>query len=131
MKLNWQTKRILKLWAPAATGIATMMLLASWSPAMSFVLFTHHLFWIVAGILLINPVATTLWPSPEVRIERGLASQRLKKDRQQAETRKAVVRVPPASTSETGTERRARLQNEKQAVEQQIERMTKAQGRVK
>ncbi len=131
MKLNWQTKRILKLWAPAATGIATMLLLASWSPAMSFVLFTHHLFWIVAGILLINPVATTLRPSSEVRLERGLAAQRLKKDRQQAETRKPAARVPPASTSETVTERLARLRDEKQAVEQRIERMTKAKGRVK
>lgn len=131
MKLNWLTKRILKLWAPAVTGIAAMMLLARWSPGMSFVLFTHHLFWIVAGILLINPVATTLWPSSGVRLERGLATQRLKKDRQQAETRKPAARVPPPSTSETVTERLARLRDEKQAVEQRIERMTKAKGRVK
>lgn len=60
--------RWLRLWGPALIGIPGMLALGLWGgQAARFLLFTHHLFYLLAGILLLNPVAETFWPTKPKR----------------------------------------------------------------
>ena len=46
----------LRVWLPPLVGIPAMLLLSFWFEVARFFLFTHHLFWMIDGFLLINPV---------------------------------------------------------------------------
>ncbi|MCE7981803.1 MAG: hypothetical protein DYG89_11460 [Caldilinea sp. CFX5] len=52
----------LRLWLPPLIGIPAMLALAWWSEVAWFLLFAHHLFWMMGSILLINPVLKTFPP---------------------------------------------------------------------
>lgn len=85
---------MLKVWALPLVGIVTMLLLGSWSEIASYLLFAHHLFWIIGITLLISPIAWTLRSSP---------------------TQKGGTRA------ETPAERLTRLQQQKKAIDQKME----------
>lgn len=56
--------RWLRLWGPALVGVPGLLALGIWGGAAArFLLFTHHLFYLFAAMLLINPVAETFWPA--------------------------------------------------------------------
>lgn len=58
----------LTLWGPALVGISLMLAIGAWGGGVArYLLFTHHLFWFVGLILLINPVIETLSPSRSSR----------------------------------------------------------------
>lgn len=57
-----------RLWAPALIGIGGMLALGMWAGGIArFLLFTHHLFYLIAIMFLINPVFETFWPSKPKR----------------------------------------------------------------
>lgn len=121
MKFDRQTKRVIRRWAPAVIGIAVMLLAAAWgSPTIRFFLFTHHWFWFISAMLLINPVSHTFWPSKEDKLARQMAGQA----RRHAAARKATAHRPSAAPTETAAQRLARLHKEKATVDEQIGRMT-------
>lgn len=90
--------------------------------AARYLLFTHHLFWIGAAMLLITPVLETLWPSSQQkkRQKRGPTSGANTRRRAKKSTRQDK----PAPASETPGARLARLQKEKQAVDRHIAKLT-------
>ena len=54
----------LRLWAPALIVIPALLALAHWAGGIArYLLFTHHLFWFLSALVLINPVIETLSPS--------------------------------------------------------------------
>ena len=55
-----------------------------------FFLFVHHLFWIVAVMLLLNPLSETFWPSPDVNKRKQILPQPSAKARARAEARKLM-----------------------------------------
>ena len=125
MNLNFKDwRRTLKIWAPPLIGIPAMLLLGYWFEVARFFLFMHHLFWIIGGILLINPVAETFSPSASQEKKGRLAPQPSARARQRRAARKAIAKQKPASTSETPAERLARLQKQKEAIDQKIEKLT-------
>lgn len=87
-------------------------------------LFSHHLFWIVGIILLINPVTETFWPSPKSRKRRKQPPKPSKKAREREEARKRKSGKKPAPVSSTPAGRLALLLRQKQAVDRQIEKLT-------
>ena len=117
-------RKALKLWAPPLIGIPAMLLLGYWFEIARFFLFAHHLFWIVGGFLLINPVIETFWPSAKEEKRQPLSPQPSAKARRRAKERKRAAKQKPTPVSETPTERLARLQKQKEAVDQQIQHLT-------
>ena len=59
MNLGKDLPEILRLWAPPLLGVLVMIVLARWFEVAWYFLFTHHLFWIIGVILLIDPVFKT------------------------------------------------------------------------
>jgi len=126
-KINFDfiPKRI-RLWAPPLIGIPAMLALGLSVKELGFLLFGHHLFWMIGILLLINPVSETYWPSPtrEKSKHHPGPPSRSSKVRRRAESRKRMTKAKPASTLETPAERLARLQKEKEAVDKELERLT-------
>lgn len=133
MKLKPHTLRALKTWAPPLFGILAMLLLGAWLEVARFFLFTHHLFWIVGIILFINPVAETFWPIEMHKGKTRPAPPRLSsKAQRRAQARKHMAQQKSAPASDTPAERLAHLRKQKEAVDQDIEKLTsKGKGRVK
>ena len=131
MLKDWRRK--LKVWMPALIGIPAMLLLGYWFEAARFFLFAHHMFWIVGIILLINPVSETLWPSATPDKAAGrLSPQPSAKAQERRKAHKLTEKQKPASASETPAERLARLQKQKEAMDQNIEKIaTQIEKRVK
>ena len=125
MNLNFKDlPKKLRVWAPPLIGIPAMLLLGSWFEVARYFLFAHHLFWIVGIMLLINPVAESFWPSSRGEKRGRPPPQPSASARRRAETRKRLAKRKPAPLSETSAERLARLQEEKVAVDQKIEKLT-------
>lgn len=124
MNHDWRTG--LKLWAPPLIGIPTMLALGLSIKELGYLLFGHHLFWMVGIFLLINPVSETFWPMPN----RGKSkpnpggSSRSSKIRRRAGKRTHTPTRKPALKPETPTERLARLHKEKEAVDEELEQLT-------
>jgi len=56
---------------PALIGIPGMLALAGWGAGVArFLLFTHHLFYLFALMLLLNPILETFWPAKPGRKRR-------------------------------------------------------------
>lgn len=127
-------RRLLRVWALPLIGVPAMLLLGYWFEAARFLLFTHHLFWMIGIISLIQPVSETFWPSPASTKSKSKPAppQPSAKARARREARKLVAKQRPAPTTETPAERLARLQKQKEALDQNIEKLTtKDRGRVK
>lgn len=122
MLTDWRT--VVNVWMPVLIGIPAMLLLGYWFEVARFFVFVHHLFWIVSVILLINPVIETLWPSagPGKKRDR-LPPQPSARARQRREAHKLKASDKGASVSEAPTERLARLQQAKKALDQNIEKL--------
>ena len=122
---DFMTQR-LKRWAPAAIGISAMLLLSSWFPVARFFLFGHHLFWIIATMLVIISLSRVPYSTTHPR--KVKPAQTSAKVRQQVEARQRTAKPKPAPISETPAERLARLRKQKEVVDQKIEKLT-AQGK--
>lgn len=106
-----------KLWLPPLVGIPLMLALGALGGRTArFLLFTHHGFWFVAAILLIHPVFELLWPSAAHGDRRPVRST--------AGELKHPLQVEPLPGSEAAAERLARLQQEKEVVDREIEKLT-------
>ena len=116
----------LKRWAPAVIGISVMLLLSAWLPVARFFLFGHHLFWIIGAILVV--VSLSQVPSTTAHKRKVKPAQTSAKVRQPVEARQRTAKPKPAPASETPAERLARLQQQKEVVDQKIEKLT-AQGK--
>lgn len=117
-------RRMFKLWAPPLLGILAMVLLAFWFEVARFFLFVHHLFYIIAAFLLINPVSETFWPGPEAKNRtksKRILPQPSAKARARIETRKLMEKQKLPSAP---VERLARLLKEKEVVDQKIEKLS-------
>lgn len=115
-------RRLLKNWAPPLLGLPAMLLLGYGFEVARFFLFAHHLFWIISIILLINPVAETVWPSPTQARRETPAPRPSTKAQARREAQKLRAKEKPQS--ETPTERLARLQKHKEALDQKIKKLT-------
>ena len=73
----WDWRRLLKLWGRPLAGIAGMLLLGRLFEVAYFFLFVHHLFWIFAVMLLLNPLSETFWPSAELKKKKSILPQSL------------------------------------------------------
>ena len=105
----WDWRKILKVWGPPLAGIAGMVLLGRLFAVAHFFLFVHHLFWIAAVMLLLNPLSETFWPSPELKKKKPILPQPSAKSRARAEARKLIEKQKHTSTSAAPAERLARL----------------------
>jgi hypothetical protein len=120
----WDWRKILKIWGPPLASIAGMVLLARLFEVVHFFLFVHHLFWIVAVMLLLNPLSETFWPSPELKKKKTIFPQPSPKARARAEARKHMQKQKHLSASVTPAERLARLLKEKEGVDRKIKKLT-------
>lgn len=114
-------KRLLKLWSLPLLGISALLAWAYWGGASArYLLFTHHLFWMAAAMLLINPITETIWPSQKKQREQPERSPIRTSRRLEGKQKRRA----PASTAEqeAASTRLARLLQEKQAVEKELER---------
>ncbi len=124
MNLNLQDwRRTLKLWAPPLIGIPVMLVLASLFEIAQFLLFMHHIFWIVSFFLLMNPVSELFWPSLPREIHGRPSPRRSAKARARAEEYKLMAKRKPWPASETPEERLARLQQDKDTLDRNIEKL--------
>ena len=121
---HWDWPRLLKIWGPPLAGIAGMVLLARLFEVAYFFLFVHHLFWIVAVMLLLNPLSETFWPSPELKKKKRILPQPSAKVRARAESGKLMEKQKHLSASASPAERLARLLNEKEVVDQKINKLS-------
>ena len=117
-------RQLLKLWAPPLIGIPAMLLLASLFELAQFLLFMHHIFWIVSAFLLINPVSELFWPSVPREIHGRPSPQQSAKARVRAEAHKSMTKPKPWPASETPAERLDRLQRDKDTLDRRIEKLT-------
>ncbi|MCI0549947.1 MAG: hypothetical protein L0287_03245 [Anaerolineae bacterium] len=120
----WDWRRILKIWGPPLAGIAGMVLLARLFPVAHYFLFVHHLFYIAAVMLLLNPLSETFWPSPELKKKKPILPQPSPKARARAEARKLMKKQRLPSSPAAPVDRLARLLKDKEAVDQKIEKLT-------
>ena len=129
MNLNFKDLRgIIRRWAPALIGIPAMLLLAAGFDVARFLLFGHHLFWIVGAILVIISLSQT----PSGATQKRKWSRSSIKPQQQAEVHKRPAKPKPAPAPKTSTERLARLRKQKEAVDKKIEKLAaKDKERVK
>lgn len=116
-------RRLLKIWAPPLIGLPVLLLLGYMFEVARFFLFTHHLFWIIGIILLINPVAEMVWPSPIQAKHGTLAPRPSTKAQARRESRKLLEKKQKPA-SETPTERLARLRRQKEVLDQKINKLT-------
>lgn len=116
----------LKSWMPPLIGIPAMLALGLSVKELGYLLFGHHLFWMVGIFLLINPVSETFWPSPTKKKSKlkPVPSSHSSKVRPRANPYKRMIKHKPARSSETPAQRLARLQKEKEAVDDELERLT-------
>jgi hypothetical protein len=98
--------RLLRAWIPPLIVIPAMLLVGFWSDVAYYFLFTHHLFWMIGGILLIIPAIETLWPLQPTAKAQPRTKQK------------------PASATETPAERLVRLQQQKKVVDRKIEKLS-------
>ena len=119
---HWDWRRLLKIWGLPLAGIASMVLLARLFEVVHFFLFAHHLFWIFAVILLLNPLSDTFWPSPALK--KRILPQPSAKVRARAEVRKLMEKHKHPSVSASPAERLARLLKEKEVVDQKISKLS-------
>lgn len=125
MNLNFKDlPRKLRVWAPPLIGIPVMLAFGISTDVGRYFLFAHHMFWIVGIILLINPVTETFWPSSRGEKRHRPPPQPSARARRRAEAHKRTAKQKPVLTSETPAERLARLQKQKEAVDQKIEKLT-------
>ena len=121
---HWDWRRLPKIWGLPLAGIAGMVLLARLFEVAYFFLFVHHLFYILAVMLLLNPLSETFWPSPEVRKRKQIMRQPSAKARARIEARKLMEKQKHPSASASPAERLARLLKEKEVVDQKISRLS-------
>lgn len=107
----------LRLWGPSLVGIPAMLALGFWIKALGFLLFAHHLFWMIGVILLINPVSETFWPSPAKRKSNAAPSPPSVRSRRQAKRK-------PVAAAETLAQRLGRLRKEKERLDDELESLT-------
>lgn len=127
MNLWKSLPKMVRIWAPPLIGIPALLALAQWSTMAWYFLFTHHLFWMIGGILLINPVLATFLPdTPQKRKARRMRPLSVAKSRPpQTNVRQSTTKQRPASAVEKPAQRLARLQKEKGTVDQKIGRLLK------
>ena len=113
--------RLLSVWGPPLAGIAGMVLLGRLFPVAHFFLFVHHLFYIVAVMLLLNPLSETFWHSPEQKKKKPIIPQPSAKARARAEARKRTEKQKLLSAP---AEHLARLLKEKEVVDQKINKLS-------
>jgi|SRR5579859_1345243 len=124
MKLNLSDwRKALRLWAPPLIGIPAMLLLAGLFDLARFLLFMHHLFWILSFFLLMNPVSELFWPSVPREIRGRPSPRRSAKARARAETPASVAKPKPWPAVEAPAERLARLQQHKETLDRKIEKL--------
>jgi len=116
--------RLLRVWGPPLAGIAGMVLLGRLFAVAHFFLFAHHLFWIFAVMLLLNPLSETFWPSPEQKKKKRILPQPSVKARARAEASKRMEKQKLPSAPAAPAERLARLLKQKEAVDQKIKKLT-------
>ena len=80
-----------RLWAPPLVGIPVMLALGLWIKEVGYLLFAHHMFWVIGVILLINPVSETFWPGPAKRKPRRALPPPSAKTRRRAEARRRMA----------------------------------------
>lgn len=118
---QWDWRRPPKIWGLPLAGIAGMVLLARlFEVAYSF-LFVHHLFYILAVMLLLNPLSETFWTSPEVKKRKQIMPQPSTKARARIEACKLMEKQKMPLTP---AEHLARLLKEKEIVDQKIEKLS-------
>ena len=118
---HWDLPRLLKIWGLPLAGIAGMVLLARLFEVAHFFLFVHHLFWIFAVMLLLNPLSETFWPSPALKKKGAILPQPSPKARARAEARKLMEKQKLPSAP---AERLVRLLKEKEVVDQKIKKLS-------
>jgi len=117
--IDW--RRLLKLWKTPLLGISGMILLGYWSEVAQFFLFTHHLFWIFAIILLLNPVYETFGPGDAKTRKKGRMPPQ---PSAKAWARRKAHKRERAPASENAAVRLVQLHKQKEAVDRQIENLT-------
>lgn len=122
----------LMLWAPPLAGISAMLLLGYGFEIARYFLFGHHLFWIIAIILLINPLAETFWSAKPKHGKQPASHRSASSALRWSKQREPGVQQHPAPATETPTERLARLQRQMGGVDREIEMLqSRSQGPVK
>ena len=121
---HWHWRRLLKIWGLPLAGIAGMVILARLFEVAHFFLFVHHLFYIFAVMLLLNPLSETFWPSSELKKKKQILPQPSAKARARAEAHKRMERQKHPLLLASSAERLARLLREKEAVDQKIEKLS-------
>lgn len=113
---------LIRLWVPAVIGIAAMLLLSFWFDGARYILFSHHVFWVIGTFLLLKPVTGTFWPSAAQRTKNLRAARRraAARTRRRAEAHWQTAAGKPAPAAETPTERLARLRRQEEAVDREI-----------
>ena len=119
----WDWRKNLKIWGPPLAGIAGMVLLGRLFEVARFFLFAHHLFWIFAVMLLLNPLSETFWPSPEQKKKKRILPQSSSKTWARKEASKQNSQKP-ISVLENTLKRLTQLHKQKEAVDRQIEKLT-------
>ena len=115
MKLDVKDwRKVLKLWA-------------SLFEVARYILFMHHVFWMVGVILLFNPVGETFWPSAAQEKHGQPTPRPSGKAQIRAVARRARAKSKPWPASEGPAERLARLRQDKEAVDQKIGHLTNKQ----
>lgn len=121
-KIEFETfPRPLRVWGLPLAGIAGMVLLGRLFEVAYFFLFAHHLFWIFAVMLLLNPLSETFWPSPEQKKKKPILPQPSAKARARSEAHKRMEKQKLPSAP---AERLARLLKEKEVVDQNIKKLS-------
>ena len=120
----WDWRKILNVWGPPLAGISGMVLLGRLFAVAHFFLFVHHLFWMVAVILLLNPLSETFWPSPEKKKRKRILPQPSPKAHARAEARQIMGKQKRLSAPAAPAERLARLLKEKEVLDQKIKKLT-------
>ena len=120
----WDWRKILKIWGPPLAGIAGMILLGRLFEVARFFLFVHHLFYIVAVMLLLNPLSEMFWPGPELKEKKPIVPQPSAKARARAKARKLLEKQKHRSAAVAPSERLARLLKEKEVLDQKINKLS-------
>ena len=120
----WDWRKLLKIGGPPLAGIVGMVLLARLFEVAHFFLFVHHLFWIVAVMLLLNPLFETFWPSPELKKKKRILPRPSAKARARAGAHKLMEKQKQPAASVGPAERLACLLKEKEMVDRKIEKLS-------
>lgn len=79
----------------------------------------------IGGLLLINSLIETFWPGPTEKKKEQPKPQPSTKARQRAKARQHLAKQHAGPITETSAERLARLQKEKEKVDEQLETLTR------